>query len=103
MGLKMEYETGKVFRKAFIGTRTDQPRIELVESTLSASIADLGFTGVFSYRATIRLHSSSGVFELRAECTRKVHGFEMPPTSVKIVVETVVADLLQQSKAHLSS
>jgi len=103
MGITMKYETGKVFAKAFNGTRTDQPYIELVDSNLSAAIADLGFTGVFSYKVAMKLHCTSGVFELKAEHTRKVHGFELPTTSVKITVETVVADLRQQVEKHLKS
>ena len=101
LGLTMQYETGKVFSKVFAGMRTDQPHIELVDSNLSHSITDVGFTGLFFYRATIKLHSSAGVIELTSVHTRKVHGFEMPDTSVKITVETVVADLLQQANAHL--
>jgi len=103
LGLTMQYETGKIFAKAFKGTRTDQPHIELVESKLAASITDVGFTGIFSYQATIKLIGPNGVFELKAEHTRKVHGFEMPNVSVKIIVETVVADLLRQAEARLKS
>ena len=102
LGLSIRYETGTVFASAFAGAKPEEPFVEIVSSQLSAKITDMGFTGLFSYRATICLHFTGTTHDLKAENTRAVHGFESNTTSVKMVVETVVADLASQVKALIT-
>ena len=96
MGIAMRWNTGKVYATHFCGGEDAEASIELLTSNLDAHIEDIGFTGVFSYSAEILLHTHGERHVLRASFTRNVHGFEQPKTSVKIVVETVVADLARQ-------
>lgn len=101
LGLSIPFETGQVFVSAFNGTKADQPVIDIKESHLANRLTDAGLTGIFTYEATVILHSAGKDYELKAATSRSVHGFESVPTSVQIVVETVVADLKQKIKERL--
>ena len=101
MGMPFRFSTGEVFTSVFTGTQADQPVIEVVESSLTGRITDLGLTAIYTYKATIAFTANGVRRELKAEHAHVTHGFEAVPTLVKIAVETVVADLYQQVKPLL--
>lgn len=101
MGLHTKYSTGEIFTATFNGTKADQPVLEIVESSLTEKITDLGFTAIFSYKVTIALTAKGVRHEFTATSKYSNHGMELLPTSVKIAVETAVADLYRQVKAVL--
>jgi len=101
MGLPFRFSTGEVFTSAFNGTQAEQPVIEVVESSLTGKITDLGFTALVTYKARIAVTIKGTRRELTAEHTEAFHGFSTPATQAKIVIETVVADLYRQVKPLL--
>jgi hypothetical protein len=101
IGLPFRFSTGEVFTSVFNGTRAEQPGLDVVESSLTGKITDLGFTALVTYKARIALTVKETRRELSAEHTEAFHGFSTPATQAKIVIETVVADLYRQVKPLL--
>ena len=101
MGMPFQFSTGEVFTTAFNGTKAGQPVLEIVDSSLTGKITDLGFTGLVTYKVKIAVTANGTRHEYSAEYTYSTHGFDSPATQVKIAVETAVADLYKQVKLLL--
>lgn len=97
-GLPFQLETGEVFAAAFTGTKPDLPALDVISSHFESKIENLGFTGSYSYTATVQLPIGGEIKTFTASHTLRTSAIKSLAYYIKIPVETVVADLLAQVK-----
>lgn len=95
-GLPFDLKIGEVFASAFTGTKPDLPSIDLISSKFESRMENLGFTGNYSYAATIEVTLAGGKRTFSASHNFRTSAMKSLAFYIKTPVETVVADLLRQ-------